>query len=103
MSDSSFLQCVLIAIFFIKKVDPIEKKRPRQVGAQYDVKAMPIALLAPFGVRMPPPLLINYFFHCTANMAAKIDFTKFFYITEWLQLRPHPPLRAPNGYYPLTL
>ena len=52
---------------------------------------------------MPPPLLINYFFHCNANMAAKIGFAKFFYITEWLQLRPRPPLRAPNGCYPLTL
>jgi hypothetical protein len=52
---------------------------------------------------MPPPLLINYFFHCMANMAAKIDFAKFFYITGWLRLHPHPPHRAHNGYYPLTL
>jgi hypothetical protein len=41
---------------------------------------MPIALLAPFGVRMPPPQLNKYFFHRRANMVAKNDFTKFFYI-----------------------
>jgi hypothetical protein len=52
---------------------------------------------------MPPPLLINNFFHCRANMVAKIDFTKFFYITEWLRLLPRPLLPDPNGCYRLTL
>jgi hypothetical protein len=29
---------------------------------------------------MPPPQLINLFFHCTANMVGKWDFAKFFYV-----------------------
>jgi serine hydrolase len=53
------------------------KKAPYN-GAQYAVTTIAIALLAPFGVRMPPPQLINRFVHCRANMAAKNDFTKFF-------------------------
>jgi hypothetical protein len=38
-----------------------------------------IALLAPQGVCMPPPLFIDLLFvHCIANMKWKNGFTKFF-------------------------
>jgi hypothetical protein len=56
-------------------------KKPRNSGLhQYGVTTMRIALPAPFGVCMPPPQLIDLFFHCTANMAVKWDFAKFFYL-----------------------
>jgi hypothetical protein len=54
------------------------KKAPYN-GAQY-AKFMTIALLAPVGVRMPPPHLNKYIFHRKANMAGKNVSTKFFYI-----------------------
>src|SRR5258708_1040825 len=61
------------------------KKAPIYRGPIYldIVNTAIIALLAPLGVRMPPPLLINYLYlvcHCTANMKCIDDFAKFFYL-----------------------
>ena len=65
------------------------KKGPELRGPNM-VTTMIIALLAPLGVRMPPPLLINNLVHCKANMAAKNDFTKFFIFEYGTNLLFHP-------------
>jgi hypothetical protein len=56
-----------------------KKKAPILSGPNMVIPVI-IALLAPFGVRMPPPQLIyKLIVHFTANMAWENDFSKFFY------------------------
>lgn len=54
------------------------------------VITMTIALLAPLGVRMPPPLLIDCILHCRANIKGKTQTTKFFYIAKYAKYHCHP-------------
>jgi hypothetical protein len=55
-----------------------KEKGPEYPGPNMVIPIV-IALLAPLGVCMPPPLLIDRLIvHCNANMERKNGFAKFF-------------------------